>query len=191
VERFVNAGAGVEPGKPLFTISDTSVVWVIASVPEARVNAIRVGSAAEVRAAGLGDRTLSGRVPYVGPRLDETTRTARVRVEVVSPGEALKAGMFAEVGFQVGARGSDSPGLDELVVAVAAVQRVGERTVVFLPRNGEPGRFEVRDVEVGGEVDGYRPVLSGLALGEKVVANGSFDLKAALMKGDLEHDDHH
>lgn len=193
-ERLVNPGAGVEAGKPLFTISNTSTVWVIARIPEARLGLIRTGVRAEVTSAAIGDRRVSGRVSYIDPQLDETTRTAKVRLEVANPGEALKAGMFVEVGFETGAPGGEASEIREPVVPSEAVQRLGDQTVVFVPKEGEPsakpGRFEVRKVELGGEASGYRRVLSGLEAGERVVTKGSFTLKAQLMKGELEHDDH-
>jgi multidrug efflux pump subunit AcrA (membrane-fusion protein) len=93
--------------------------------------------------------------------------------------------MFVEVDFH-GAAGE--PDERELVVRAAAVQRVGERNVVFIAHEDEPGHFEVRDVELGGEVDGFRRVLSGLVLGDMVVTTGSFTLKTQLMKGEMgEH----
>ncbi len=64
----------------------------------------------------------------------------------------------------------------------AAVQRIGDRTVVFIPKN-EPGHFEVRDVQIGGEVEGYSRVIDGLKLGDRGVTKGSFHLKSQLMKG--------
>ncbi|MDQ2675834.1 MAG: efflux RND transporter periplasmic adaptor subunit, partial [Actinomycetota bacterium] len=187
-ERTVNAGAGVEAGTAMFTIGNMSTVWVIANVPETQVGQLRVGAPAEIRTAAPGVAPRSGRINYIDPRLDEATRTARVRVEVPNPGGALRVGMFVEVGFQAGSPGSGSPALEELVVPSTAVQRVGERTVVFIPKEDEPGHFEVRDVELGGEVEGYRRVLEGLTLGEKVVTKGSFTLKTQMMKGELgEH----
>ena len=70
------------------------------------------------------------------------------------------------------------------------MQRIGERTVVFLPKEDEPGAFEVREVQVGGETDGYTRILSGLQLGEKVVTKGSFTLKTQMMKGEMGDHDH-
>ena len=102
VERLVNAGAGIQAGTPLFTIANISTVWIIANVPEAQVGKIRVGTPAEVRSAALGNDAMAGRVNYIDPRLNEETRTARVRIEMANPGERLKAGMFVEVGFQAG-----------------------------------------------------------------------------------------
>ncbi|HEX8353706.1 MAG TPA: efflux RND transporter periplasmic adaptor subunit, partial [Pyrinomonadaceae bacterium] len=84
-ERLVNAGAGVEAGTALFTIANTSTVWVIANVPEAQMGLLRPGTPAEVRSAALGGDAFAGRVNYIDPRLDEETRTGKVRVELPNP----------------------------------------------------------------------------------------------------------
>ncbi|MGB7923368.1 MAG: efflux RND transporter periplasmic adaptor subunit [Pyrinomonadaceae bacterium] len=187
-ERLVNTGAGVEAGKPLFVIANLSTVWVIANVPEAQVGSLRVGTPAEIRSAALGEEAISGRVSYIDPQLDEETRSARVRIEMTNPGGRLKAGMFVEVGFQAGT--GDTATGEDLMVRAEAVQRIGERSVVFIPKEDEPGAFEAREVEVGGETDGYRKVLSGLELGDKVVTKGSFTLKTQMMKGEMGEHDH-
>lgn len=181
-ERLVNPGAGVEAGKSLFTISNLSTVYVIANVPEAQIGSISTGTRAEIRTPALGAKAISGRVSYIDSQLDETTRTARARIEMANPGGRLRAGMFVDVGFETG---TGQPTGEELVVASTAVQRIGDRSVVFIPKETEPGVFEIRDVDVGGETEGYQRVISGLQLGDKVVTKGSFTLKAQMMKGEL------
>lgn len=184
-ERHINAGAGIEAGKPILTISNISTVWVIANVPEGQVNALRVGTPGEIRSAALGQNAIAGRVTYIDTTLNEETRTGRVRVEIANPGERLKIGMFVEVGFQTGATGTGTAESQELVIPDEAVQRIGDRSVVFVAKAGELGHFEVRDVQLGGGVEGYRRVLNGLALGERVVTKGGFALKTQLMKKSL------
>jgi cobalt-zinc-cadmium efflux system membrane fusion protein len=184
-ERKFNAGAGVEAAVPIFSISNLSTVYVIANVPEANVGRLRVGSVAEIRSEAAG--SINGRIGYIDPRLDETSRTARVRIEVPNDGGMLKAGMFTQVGFYTGT--SEGAG-EELFVPSAAIQRDGDKTLVFVPREGEQGAFEIREVEIGGEIDGYTAIKSGLKLGEKVVTKGSFVLKTQMQKGELGDDDH-
>jgi cobalt-zinc-cadmium efflux system membrane fusion protein len=184
-ERLVNIGAGVEAGKPLFTIANLNNVWIIANVPEAQIGNVHTGTAAEIRSAALGTSAVSGNVSYVNPQLNEGTRTAQVRIQVGNQGGLLKPGMFVEVGFQAGTAATE----DELMVPEAAVQRVGDRTIVFVPREGEAGHFEIRDVELGGETNGYVKVLEGLKLGEKVVTKGSFALKTQMLKSSMEEDE--
>jgi len=97
-----------------------------------------------------------------------------------------QAGMFTEVGFYAGTNETDG---QELVVSSAAIQRTGDKTIVFVPREEEPGAFEIREVEAGGETEGYTRIISGLKLGETVVTKGSFTLKTQLEKGSMS-DDH-
>lgn len=184
-ERSVNAGAGISAGTNLFTISNLSIVYVIANVPEANIGSLREGTPAEIRSAALGGGAINGRISYIDPRLSEEMRTARARIEVPNPGERLKAGMFVEVGFQTTTGAATG---EELMVPSSAVQRDGERTFVFLPKDDEPGAFEVRDVELGGEIAGYNRVISGLQAGERVVTKGSFTLKTQLKKGDMSEE---
>ncbi|MBX7056037.1 MAG: efflux RND transporter periplasmic adaptor subunit [Pyrinomonadaceae bacterium] len=182
-ERKFNAGAGVEAATPIFAISNLSTVYVIANVPESNISKLNVGALAEIRSPNIGN--LNGRVSYIDPQLDETTRTARVRVEVANASGKLRAGMFTEVGFYAGTTAATG---EELAVRSSAIQREGDKTIVFIPKDDEPGAYEVREVEIGGEAEGYTIVLKGLEIGEKVVTKGSFVLKTQLAKGDLgEH----
>jgi multidrug efflux pump subunit AcrA (membrane-fusion protein) len=104
---------------------------------------------------------------------------------MANPGERLKAGMFVEVGFEAGIAAGAG---EDLVVPTTAVQRLEDRTVVFIPKEDEPGAFEVREVELGGQSGGYQRVIAGLKLGEKVVTKGSFTLKTQKLKGEMgEH----
>lgn len=182
-ERKFNAGAGVEAATPIFAISNLSTVYVIANVPESNISKLNVGAVAEIRSPNLGN--LNGRVSYIDPQLDETTRTARVRVEVPNSNGKLRAGMFTEVGFYAGTTAATG---EELAIRSSAIQREGDMTIVFIPKDDEPGAYEVREVEIGGEAEGYTIILKGLEIGEKVVTKGSFVLKTQLAKGDLgEH----
>jgi cobalt-zinc-cadmium efflux system membrane fusion protein len=180
-ERLVNAGAGIEAGKPLFTISNLSTVWIIANVQEAQVSRLRVGTPATIRAASLPE--INGHITYIDPLLNEETRTARVRVAVENKAERLKVGMFVEVSFEALSEPIESA--NEIAIPESAIQRISDRAVVFVPKEDEPGHFEAKEVEVGGTIGGYTKIISGLEVGEKVVTKGSFTLKTQLMKGEL------
>jgi membrane fusion protein, heavy metal efflux system len=184
-ERLVNAGAGIEAGKPLFTISNLSTLWVIANVPESQIARLRTGVPATVRTAAHGGEEISGRVNYIDPLLNEETRTARVRIEINNSSERLKVGTFVEVAFATLTTTDDKLAAHELAVPEEAIQRIEERVIVFVPKADEKGHFEAREVEVGGVVEGYRRIISGLKSGERVVTKGSFTLKTQLLKGDM------
>ena len=181
-ERTISAGSGVQAGQQMFMLSNISSVWITANVPQQQLALINIGSVAAVKTTALGDKRINARVTYIDPSINEDTRTAKVRLAVDNPGERLRAGMFVEVGFQTGTNSATG---EELVVPSDAIQRVGEKTVVFVPKQNEQGAFEAREVEAGGEVEGYTRILSGLAIGDRVVTKGSFTLKTQLQKGEL------
>lgn len=187
VERMVNAGAGIEAGKPLFTIANLSTLWVIANVPESQIHQLRTGATTQVYSPVLGQDPLSGKVTYIDPVLNEDTRTAKVRIEINNPDNKLKAGMFVEVALET-QTSSSTDSKKSLLIPQEAIQRIGERSVVFIPKDNEAGHFEVREVQIGVEHNGLREIVAGLSANEKVVTAGSFTLKTQMMKGELgEH----
>jgi len=184
-QRHVNAGAGVQAGAPLFSIADLSTVWVIANVPESQVNALRIGTPAEVRSAALGHSIARGRVTYIDPVLNEETRTGRVRLEAGNPNQQLKIGTFVEANFQSATSQAEAP--MELVVPDEAIQTVENKTIVFVPTE-KPGHFEAREIQAAEQTDGLRKVTAGLTAGERVVTKGSFVLKTQMLKAEMgEH----
>jgi RND family efflux transporter MFP subunit len=185
-ERPVNPGAGIEAGTKLFVLSNLSSVYAIANVPEAQMPLLQIGSRAEVSSPALGKEAITAQITYIDPQLNEDTRSGKVRLEVQNPNNRLRAGMFVEVGFQTGT--NEATG-EELVVPSSAIQNIGGRSIVFVPRKGEAGVFELRVIETGLEIEGYTRVKSGLEIGETVVAKGSFTLKTQFEKAAMG-DDH-
>jgi cobalt-zinc-cadmium efflux system membrane fusion protein len=177
ISRAANPGEVVEANKEIMRVADLSDVWVVGQVFERDLARVRVGSGASVSSEAYPGRVWRGRVTYVDPQLDPATRTAQVRVEVANPGQALKLGMFVNVGFgALGAAEATAP-----TVPSSAVQTVGGRTVVFLATT-DPSTYVMRPVRVGAESSGRYPVLEGLHVGDRVVTEGSFMLRAEWLK---------
>ena len=182
VERTATLGAMAMPdGLPLFTLADPTVLWVLAEVPEARVADVALDSPATVRLTWTPDIACSGTVTFLAPRLDPVTRTAVARIEVRQPPAALRAGMTCEARLDV-ASSRVGEGGPQLAVPESAVQTLEHRTVVFVPVPGDATAFTQRTVDVGRPLDGFVPVHSGLVVGDKVVADGSFVLKAVALQ---------
>lgn len=175
--RAVNTGEVVDANKELLQITDLSNVWVIAQVFERDLVRLRVGSGASVTTDAFPESIFRGQVTYIDPQFDNATRTGKVRIELDNPGRALKLGMYVKVAFgSLGDAERTSP-----VVPASAVQRIGDQDTVFLP-TADPVVFALRSMRLGPEVDGRRIVLDGLKVGDRVVTNGSFLLRAAWLK---------
>ncbi len=171
IVRTVNPGQVVSAGQDLFVVTDLTTVWVIGDLYEKDFPAVRVGSHAAITVPAT-NQTLRGRVAYIDPRVDPATRTAKIRVEVPNPGSNLRFGMFVAMSLE-----TDS-NQQMTVVPQAAVQAVGERTVVYTPVEGEDARFTERAVKLGPSRGNVVQVLEGLKPGEKVVTDGSFFLRS-------------
>jgi multidrug efflux pump subunit AcrA (membrane-fusion protein) len=182
--RSVNVGEVVEANKELMRITDLSSVWVIAQVYEKDLARFRVGGGASVTSDAFPNRLFRGHVTYIDPQLDETTRTAKVRVELSNPNRELKIGMYVRVAFA-------ATGTSERTVPVvpsSAVQNINGQQTVFVS-TADPNVFELRPVRLGKEEEGRYQVLEGLTVGDRVVTNGSFMLRAEWLKANqgIEH----
>jgi cobalt-zinc-cadmium efflux system membrane fusion protein len=169
--RNANLGLVVNAAQELFTVADLSTVWIMASVNEKDFASVRVGSQANITAPAYSSRNWKGRVTYIQPQVDPTTRTAQARIEVANPGETLRIEMYVDVEFT-------APGASGPVVPEAAVQSIGERRFVFLPVKNNDGSFVLREVRLGPPADGHYSVIEGLRLQDEVVTDGSFILKS-------------
>ena len=175
--RAVNVGEVVEANKELLRITDLSSVWVVAQVFERDLARLRVGGGASVSSDAFPESVLRGQISYIDPQLDEATRTGKVRVELENPGQMLKIGMYVSVAFgALGDAERTSP-----VVPVAAVQNINNQQVVFMPTT-DPNVFAMRPVRLGSQTEQHYLVLEGITVGDRVVVNGSFLLRAAWQK---------
>ena len=174
--RSANLGQVVGMGQELFVVTDLSQLWAIGDLYEQDFQAVRIGSEAAITTPAYAGLTLRGRVTYIDPRVDPQTRTAKVRVEVPNPEGRLRLGMYVTMAFTT--RG----GAHLVVVPSTAIQAIGERHVVFLPVVDEEGTFVQRTVQVRSSRDGLSTILNGLQPGETVVTEGSFLLRAELLR---------
>jgi membrane fusion protein, heavy metal efflux system len=185
LERAAVQGQTADPSRTLFRIGDLSRLWLVVQAPERDALRVRTGSPAEITLAALPGQKLRGEVAWVGREVDAHSRTVPVRIVLPNAGGNLKPGMFATAWVTTGGEG-------ERVVAVptAALQRMDDQWVVFLPQS--EGRFEVRPVERGRDLGNEVAVLSGLKPGERVVVEGAFVLRAEAEKkeGGAEHHHH-
>lgn len=175
IERRAVIGTYADPGTPLFTIADLTRIWMIAHAFERDAVRVPVGSIAHVTLAALPGQEFDGRVTLVGRQVDPQSRTMPIRIELENPTGLLRPGMSASVALQTGA-----PGRTLLAVPNAALQRVGERWLAFVPHGD--GEFEMRPVGRGRDLGPDVEVLSGLQAGETVVVEGAFLLKAEAEK---------
>ncbi len=146
-----------------FTIADLTVVWVVCDVYENDLPKLRLGQEAQIRVNAIPGKVFTGRVSDIGPVLDPTIRTAKVRIQVTNPG-TFRLGMY------VTATLLSRDTVAHAVVPSTAILHLHDRDWVFVPA----GNNQFKRVEVTpGETlpNNMEQILSGIAPGQQVVGN--------------------
>lgn len=166
VEQNVVRAGGVktlDSSPNLFTIADMSLVWVICDVYENNLGDVKVGDPADLRLNAFPDKVYRAKVTNIGPILDPSIRTAKVRLELANPGN-MRFGMFATATFY-GRRKER-----RVIVPEGAVLHLRDRDWVFVPAGGN--RFRKVQVVSGRTHPGEMvEIVSGLNAGQKIVTN--------------------
>ena len=132
----------------------------------------RAPAGASLPVPGTGDS-----VRNAAGRIDEATRTAKVRVVVPNPENLLRAGMFARVGFAAERAG------EALAVPAEAVLEDEGRAFVFIPV--EPPYFVRRPVVTGRSWGPWIEIARGLDEGDVVMSRGAFALKSDVLRSKM------
>lgn len=163
-EKKVEAGELASPGQPLLKIEDPERLRLEATVAESDIKAVaRGGRVAVVIDALDGQQPLPGTVAQILPSGDPATHTFLVKVDL-PPTPGLKAGMFGRMQVDRGAS-------ETIVIPRSAVVERGQLTGVFAV--GPDMIARLRWIKVGRALGEDLEVLSGLAAGERVLADGT------------------
>jgi RND family efflux transporter MFP subunit len=172
--RGVNVGDRVENmggNGPMFRIVDNRLLELTVSVPSARIAAVRVGQVLEFSTDSLPGRTFTGKLMFINPALDESSRSAKVIAQVPNPDGALRGGAFVKGRIVVGSR----TGVLQVPRDALLNWNVEQQTAdVFVVRNNQA---EKRTVKTGMTAGASIEIVSGLTAGDPVVTRGGFALK--------------
>ena len=170
VERLCSPGELLAAGATqCFTLSDTSSVWVLVNVYQNDIAYVHVGEDVT-----LDNETypgvVRGKIQFVAPALDPTTRTLQARIEANNPGERLKRDMYVTAEVHAGTIPN------ALSVPDASVLRDTDNMPYVYIQTGS-NQFARRMVTLGPSQGGKTQIQSGLQAGDKVVGDGSLFLQ--------------
>lgn len=158
--------------EPPFIVADISSVWVNLTVYQRDLASVKPGMSVRIE-FGHGIPSASGKISFVSPSLDETTRTATARIVLENPQGQWRPGLFV-TGMVTGGEESAS-----VVVPRSALQEVEGKPAVFI--QDEDG-FEMRAVVLGRTGKDTVEIVEGLKAGERYVSENGFAVKAELNK---------
>ena len=170
VERLCSAGQLLQAGgTQCFTLSDMNSVWVLVNVYQNDIAYVHVGEEVTIENETYPG-VVRGKIQYVAPSLDPTTRTLQARIEATNPGERLKKDMYVTAEVRAGVVPN------ALLVPDAGVLRDSENLPYVYMQTGI-NQFARRMVTLGESQSGKTQIQSGLQAGDKIVGDGSLFLQ--------------
>lgn len=171
-------GLLVQPGNPpgVYSVADTSTMWMLANVAESDVSSIYVGQEVKVSLLSFPGKLFGGRISTVTSMVDPNSHRMLVRSDIDDPQHQLRSGMFANFVIQTG-----DP-VRSPAVPLSGLVREGDGTdTVWVTTDRR--RFTQRTVTLGNRKDGFRQILGGLNPGELVATDGAIFLSNMLAIG--------
>ena len=163
VKRYVYEGQYVQEGEKLFEVADFSTMWFQFIAYEQDLPSLKLDQKVTVRTAALPDKVFHAQIKFIDPNIDDTTRSARVRVEIDNPNRELRHKLYGEGIVEL-----EAP--EVIAVPKNAVLWPGDSPRVYVDLGN--GAYQQRLVILGRAGNDFLEVLEGVKEGERVVASG-------------------
>ncbi|MCA1491689.1 efflux RND transporter periplasmic adaptor subunit [Sinorhizobium alkalisoli] len=158
----VNVGDYVTTSTPIAVVDDRSEILVDFWVPERFASRIYVGQPVTANAIAQPGRSLDGAIHAIDNRLDQTSRTLRVRARIENPDDMLRAGMSFSVTMAFD--GDRYPTVDPL-----AIQWSSEGAYVWRIQGDKSERVPIKIIQRNPDTV---LVEAGISEGDRVVTEG-------------------
>jgi cobalt-zinc-cadmium efflux system membrane fusion protein len=170
VERLCSPGQVLQPGgSQCFTLSNMGTVWVLVNVYQNDVANVHVGDEVTIENEAYPG-VIRGKIQYLAPALDPSTRTLQARIEAPNPGERLKKDMYVTATVRAGVIPN------ALMIPDAAVLRDADNMPYVYLQTGD-NQFARRMVTLGDNQDGKTRITAGLQAGDKIIGTGGLFLQ--------------
>jgi Cu(I)/Ag(I) efflux system membrane fusion protein len=100
LKKYQVEGEYVEEGARLFDVIDLSTVWIEAQVYEDELAFLSENLDVTATTKSFPNQTFCGKIAFMHPHLDASTRTLRVRFDMDNHHHELRPGMYATVSLQ-------------------------------------------------------------------------------------------
>lgn len=177
IADYEKVGGKVDTISPIHTIADLSKLFANFDVYENDIGKVKTGQRVLVYSTAYLNQPFEGKIVFISPRVDESSFTIKIRVEINNSEYLLKLGMF--VRGEILLEGQQA----RFSVPSEAVQNLDGTDVVFVKDEGES--FIPTEVKVKYSGRRQSSVEGELNIGDLVVADGAFILKSKIMENEI------
>jgi Cu(I)/Ag(I) efflux system membrane fusion protein len=168
-ELDVREGDYVTEGGTIVKLAGLSTVWVEAQVYTSQFSELNSAATVDVRFPDLAGKIMQGKISFVNPEIDPSTRINLIRIAVSNKENLLRPGMPAYVTLK-------NPQRKALSLPSDAVLRSGTMSAIWVET--AQNTFKSRMVQTGQEGNGFVEIKSGLQPGDAVVTGGAYLLQS-------------
>ena len=147
----------------IITLDDNSIIYSDIKIPESYSTFIKKGLPVEVTLSSFKDKTFSGEIDFVSSRINADTRSLLSRIKVKNENLELISGSLLEVRVKFDLRNS-------LSVPDTSVMIEGDKSYVY--KISAENIANKTEVKTGLRGDSNIEIISGLAAGDVIVAEG-------------------
>ncbi len=179
LQRSVEVGDLVSPGKAAFVLANTSVVKAQFGVADLDVQILKPGGALTVELEALPGKTFTGQITSISPSADQKTRLFQVEVSIQNPDGLLKVGMIASLTLASAPKG-EAVAVVPLNAIVRSKDKPDQYALFVVEDKGGALRGRLRNVTLGDAYGNRVAVKSGVEVGDRVITSGG----SRLLDGD-------
>jgi RND family efflux transporter MFP subunit len=171
-ERFVDEGALLQVNQPIVSILENKPLTAVVYVVEKDYPKVKVNQDATITTDAYADKTFTGSIVRIAPLLQESSRQARVEIEIPNFKELLKPGMFVRVRIEFASHENAT-----LIPLAALARRNGTQGVFIADENNLKAYFVPVTIGITNNelAEVLEPKLSGMVvtMGNHLLENGS------------------
>ena len=171
-ERFVDEGALLSPNAQIVSVLDISSLTAVINITERDYFKLKIGQTAVIMADALGKKRFNGKITRISPLIKETSREAKVEIEIPNIKRLLRPGLFIRALIHF-----DTHNNSQIVPLTALVKRNNTVGVFLADLKNKKATFV--PVEVGitenSQAEIIKPLLQGhvVTLGQHLLEDGS------------------
>lgn len=168
-EVLAEEGTYLSEGSTVLKLSDLSTLWAEAQLYVTELPFLNQTKEALVEIPYYADRIIKGRINFVNPELQPSSKIVTIRVDIPNNKREYQSGMQAYISLK---------GKVKNTIAVPTNALIQETKGVTVWIENAEGTFESRMVSVGMTNKDYTEITEGLRSGEKVVVSGAYLLNS-------------
>jgi len=180
ITKNISSGSVVPANTLIYEISDLSEVWLDLNIYIEDLSKIKVGQKVDFTTNAYPNKNFTGLISFIQSISISPNSIYVARVTLTNPSLLLKPGITGKAVIEM------DPSENNLVVPENSVQQYGKEYFVF--EDLGQGKYQKHTIEPGQKIGSYYLIKSGIKPEMKIVSNGSYLLKAEMLKGTIEEE---